>query len=218
MKILNLYAGIGGNREKWRGEDITAVEIDPSVANIYKDRFPNDTVVVADAHEFLLHYHKNFDFIWSSPPCPTHSKTNNLLNGTRRNDKPRQYPDMTLYQEIVFLSQWFKGLWVVENVIPYYDPLIKPSVMLNRHYFWANFMIAKKSFKSPGIWGTWAKQLEGAWGINLSNYPVNESKRTKMLRNMVNPELGLHLLNCAKYAMTNVPENGHQLALFDSVV
>lgn len=35
MKILNLYAGIGGNRKKW-GDDheITAVELDEEIAAI----------------------------------------------------------------------------------------------------------------------------------------------------------------------------------------
>lgn len=54
MKILNLYAGIGGNRELWGEEyDITAVEINPKIAKKYQERFPKDNVVVADAHEYL---------------------------------------------------------------------------------------------------------------------------------------------------------------------
>ena len=54
LKILNLYSGIGGNRKLWGNEhDITAVEIVPEIAAIYKDLFPNDTVVVDDAHAFL---------------------------------------------------------------------------------------------------------------------------------------------------------------------
>lgn len=33
MKILNLYAGIGGNRKLWGNEhDITAVELRPEIA------------------------------------------------------------------------------------------------------------------------------------------------------------------------------------------
>lgn len=35
MKILNLYAGIGGNRKLWGNEhEITAVELDPDIAAI----------------------------------------------------------------------------------------------------------------------------------------------------------------------------------------
>ena len=33
-----------------------------------------------------------------------------------------------------------KGKWVIENVISYYDPLIKPTKS-NNHYFWSNFDI-----------------------------------------------------------------------------
>lgn len=58
MKILNLYAGIGGNRKLW-GDDheITAVENDQGLADVYKDLFPQDRVIVGDAHEFLRKNH-----------------------------------------------------------------------------------------------------------------------------------------------------------------
>ena len=56
MKILNLYAGIGGNRKLWSDEhQITAVENNDKIAKTYKKYFPNDTVVVSDAHQYLLH-------------------------------------------------------------------------------------------------------------------------------------------------------------------
>ena len=74
VRILNLYAGIGGNRKLWGDSfHVTAVEYDEATAEVYRELFPNDTVIVADAHEYLLNNYKNFDFIWSSPPCPTHS-------------------------------------------------------------------------------------------------------------------------------------------------
>ena len=119
MKILNLYAGIGGNRKLWNNEhEITAVEYNPKIAKIYQDFFPKDIVVVADAHQYLLEHYKEFDFIWSSPPCPSHSVCNHFLfaQGNIR------YPDMSLWQEIVFLQKWFKGKWIVENVKSYYPP------------------------------------------------------------------------------------------------
>ena len=54
MKILNLYCGLGGNRTLWGDEhEVTAVEIDADIAKIYQDRFPDDTVVIGDAHKFL---------------------------------------------------------------------------------------------------------------------------------------------------------------------
>ena len=63
MKILNLYAGIGGNRKLWPdGHEITAVEYNPGIAEMYKHFHPKDTVVVGDAHEYLLKNYKNFDY------------------------------------------------------------------------------------------------------------------------------------------------------------
>src|SRR3990167_1492236 len=133
MKLLNLYAGIGGNRKLWKvtiEDDVTAVEIDTDLAAVYKSLFPKDTVVVGDAHEYLLQHYTEYDFIWSSPPCPTHSKINFSFKG-RFNPK---YPDMRLYQEIILLRHWFRGKWVVENVVSYYEPLIRPQ-RSGRHYF-----------------------------------------------------------------------------------
>lgn len=138
MKILNLYACLGGNRYKWNEvkEDIevVAVEWDEELAKLYQDRFPNDTVIVADAHQYLLDHYQEFDFIWSSPPCPTHSRA----RFSRRNTTTPIYPDMKLYQEIIFLDKWVKGKYVVENVIPYYQPLI-PAQKRGRHLYWTNF-------------------------------------------------------------------------------
>ena len=135
MKILNLYACLGGNRYKWGDEhDITAVELDKDLAYLYQERFPNDTVIVADAHQYLLDHYQEFNFIWTSPPCPTHSRA----RFARRNTTKPAFPDLKLYEEIIFLSKWFDGKYVVENVIPYYDPLI-PAKKRGRHLYWTNF-------------------------------------------------------------------------------
>lgn len=142
MKVLNLYSGIGGNRKLWGNKhEITAVENNKQIARIYQDFFPKDKVIVTDAHNYLLNHFEEFDFIWSSPPCPTHSKIRNIAGIGRGQNKP-VYPDMTLYQEIIFLDRVrqskgndFNGFWVVENVESYYKPLIKPQE-LSRHYFW----------------------------------------------------------------------------------
>lgn len=144
MKILNLYACLGGNRYKWdevaktAGIEIqvTAVELDPELARLYQERFPNDIVIVADAHQYLLDHYKEFDFVWSSPPCPTHSRA----RFARRNTTTPEFPDMMLYQEIIFLQKWFSGKYLVENVIPYYEPLIKAQKR-GRHLYWSNFVL-----------------------------------------------------------------------------
>ena len=139
VKVLNLYACLGGNRYKWNEVadiEVTAVELDPELAKLYQDRYPNDTVIVADAHQYLLDHYKDFDFIWSSPPCPTHSRA----RFARRETTETVYPDLKLYEEIIFLQNWFKGLYCVENVIPYYDPLI-PAQKRGRHLYWTNFKL-----------------------------------------------------------------------------
>lgn len=187
MRILNLYAGIGGNRKLW-GDDheIVAVELDPNIAAIYKDMYPNDTVIVTDAHQYLLEHYKEFDFIWSSPPCPTHSRLS-IANVK----KQPEYPDMKLYEEILFLKHFFKGNWVVENVVSYYKPLIEPQI-LQRHYFWSNFEIPQKEFVKEKTCTLQDRQrLTLIYGINIDKYTGIDKR--KCLRNCVLPELGLHI-------------------------
>ena len=137
MKILNLYACLGGNRFKWNEVkddiEVTAIELDPELARLYQERFPNDTVIIADAHQYLLEHYQEFDFIWSSPPCPSHSRAR-AYNPTYK----ALYPDMKLYEEIILLETRFKGKFIVENVIPYYEPLI-PAKKRGRHLYWSNF-------------------------------------------------------------------------------
>lgn len=125
FRVLNLYACLGGNRYKWTDCEVTAVELDPELARMYKERFPNDTVIIADAHQYLLDHYKEFDFIWTSPPCPSHSRIRfNQAKGRNDDVYKAEYPDMMLYQEIILLDNYFEGKYVVENVIPYYEPLI----------------------------------------------------------------------------------------------
>jgi DNA (cytosine-5)-methyltransferase 1 len=137
MKVLNLYAGVGGNRKNWTDVEVTAVELDERVAAIYQKLYPDDAVVVADAHQYLLDHYDEFDFIWSSPPCQTHSK----MARANRRTRPR-YPDLKLYEEVIFLRTFFKGLWVVENVVPYYEPLIEGQ-RVGRHLYWSNFDVGE---------------------------------------------------------------------------
>jgi DNA (cytosine-5)-methyltransferase 1 len=189
VRVLNLYAGIGGNRKLWTDCEVTAVENVQYIADAYKQLYPDDTVVVADAHQYLLDHHKEFDFIWSSPPCPTHSKFNTTLytQGYIR------YPDMTLYQEILFLSHFYKGRWVVENVESYYDPLIRPQ-RIARHYFWSKYHIPKFTGKSTKIEYTEPEELAAGLGLDVS-FIKNRLQRRTVLRNAVQPELGLHVFN-----------------------
>lgn len=187
--VLNLYAGIGGNRKHWRNVKVTAVESEPYIAEAYKKLYPEDTVIVGDAHQYLLDHYKEFDFIWSSPPCPSHGQYRFNVGFRAKGYRPL-FPDMKLYEEIIFFQHYYKGLWVVENVKPYYKPLIEPAAVLQRHLFWSNFYIEHMDFA--------AKKIRSR--NKISDYPefdITSSKITnkrQVLRNAVDPELGLHVL------------------------
>ena len=195
MKILNLYACLGGNRYKWNEvkEDIevTAIELDPELAKLYQDRFPNDKVIVADAHQYLLDHYKEFDFIWSSPPCPTHSRVR--MSQKNRDTFVDKYPDMKLYEEIIFLEHNFKGKYVIENVIPYYEPLI-PAKKRGRHLYWTNFNLPSSLNERPGgIVGS-AKRGEFDLLCEFHDYDFRQYKgkqrKDKMARNLVDYKAG----------------------------
>ena len=212
LKVLNLYSGIGGNRKLWEDVDVTAVEINEKIARIYKDNFSNDTVIIADAHQYLLDHYKEFDFIWSSPPCQSHSK---MIKATRH--KVIRYPVMELYQQIILLQHFFKGLWVVENVKPYYTPLIAAR-QIGRHLFWSNFIIndfETANFKNF-IQAETPDEVEALkkWiGIKYEGniyYGKNHSP-AQVLRNCVHPMVGLHILDCARRMQS---ENVNQPQLF----
>ena len=195
-KILNLYACLGGNRYKWdevADIEVTAVELDPELARMYQERFPNDIVIIADAHQYLLDHYKEFDFIWSSPPCPSHSRARYWNSSNYDTTTEAIYPDMKLYQEIIFLQHNFKGKFVVENVKPYYEALIKPNIELERHLFWSNFEIKDMKFEKTNIRTAQIKDLEQQHGFDLSNYKL--SNKRQVLRNCVNPKLGKHIFD-----------------------
>ena len=194
MKILNLYACLGGNRYKWGDQHvITAVEWDSVLAKLYQVRFPIDKVVVDDAHQYLLDNYQEFDFIWSSPPCPTHSRFN-LSMKTKRKMK---YPDMALYQEIIFLQFYYKGKYVVENVIPFYDLLI-PGYKRNRHIYWTNFNLPNtlSKRKNPDLARTKnvVDALSKFHDYDFTKYKGKQSIQ-KVARNLVDYEAGKTILD-----------------------
>ncbi len=190
MKILNLYAGIGGNRKLWRGHQVTAVENNADIALIYQKMFPKDRVLILDAHEYLRKHYKEFDFIWSSPPCQTHSSFRHNICVRYRGTEPK-YPDMTLYEEILFLKHHATVPWGVENVKPYYKALIEGK-LIQRHMFWSNFDIPDADFKKDNIRSAQIPDLEKLYGYDLSG--VKLPNKRQILRNCVSPELGRYIL------------------------
>lgn len=197
MNVLNLYAGIGGNRKHWTDVDVTAVEINPKIARYYQEQFPDDEVIVADAHDFLEEqYDDGWDFIWSSVPCQTHSKLKPMMwesDAPQNKDRTPEYPDMRLYQEIILLREFAECDWVVENVESYYDPLIDPQ-RVGGHFFWSNFRIPPFDGEGKNVkWGE-TNESDGVYGFDVSGVDLGHRK-DQVLNNAVNPQLGEHVLS-----------------------
>lgn len=192
MKILNLYAGVGGNRRLWGDKhEITAVEWNKSVADCYKDLYPNDTVIVGDAHQYLLDHYQEFDFIWSSPPCQSHSRTRAMC--TWKGQNPAVYPDMKLWQEIVFLKHFNKCDYVIENIKPYYKPFIAPQFEIGGHLYWSNKMLLTAKIDEYRGHHAPIEELQALKQIDLSNYKFEGIDKRQVLRNMVEPEDGKYI-------------------------
>ena len=209
MKVLNLYACLGGNRLLWDNCEVTAVELDKELAKLYQERFPNDKVIVADAHQYLLDHYKEFDFIWTSPPCPTHSVLNYSM-------PVKRYASMVLYQEILFLDNYFKGKYVVENVIPYYQPLI-PAKKRGRHLYWTNFNLPtdigeRKNGKGIiSVTGDEVEKLSIFHNYDFKKYK-GKQRKDKIARNLVDYEAGKTIFDVARDTYKNT--NTEQKSLF----
>lgn len=221
FRVLNLYACLGGNRYKWTDCEVTAVELDAELARMYQERFPNDKVIVADAHQYLLEHYKEFDFIWTSPPCPSHSR----VRFTQKNKdfyKPI-YPEMSLYQEIIFLENHFEGKYVVENVIPYYELLIQAQ-QRGKHLYWCNFKLPQNIDREElkgligGNTNDEVKKLCKLHDIDidfLKSYK-GEQRLDKVIRNLVDYEAGLTIFNTARGIIEK--SNVKQPNLFEGVI
>jgi len=224
IKILNLYACLGGNRYKWDevadNLEITAIELDPEAARLYKERFPNDKVIIADAHQYLIDHFKEFDFIWSSPPCPTHSRARYWNSSNYDTTTKPIYPDLKLYEEILFLQHYYKnGKFVVENVILYYEPLI-PAQKRGRHLYWTNFNLPtdlkEREYRISGNKENpqkdELKNLCKFHDYNFNNYNGTQLI-IKMARNLVDYEAGKTILETALGIIRKKDEK--QTSIFD---
>jgi len=220
-KALNLYACLGGNRYKWDEVakeagvqlEVTSIELDSELSRLYEERFPNDIVIIADAHQYLLDNYKEFDFIWSSPPCPSHSRVR--ISQKTRENFTAVFPDMKLYEEIIFLDNYFKGKYVVENVIPYYTPLIAAKKR-GRHLYWTNFnlpsnIVERKMFKNMIEEGN-INDLSKFHDYDFRKYK-GKQPLNKIARNLVDYEVGKTIFETALGIITK--QDKIQYSLFN---
>jgi len=212
MKVLNLYAGIGGNRKLWEGVTVTAVELNEKIAKIYQDFHPNDTVIIGDAHQYLLDNFEKYDFIWASPPCPTHSRPAFIGTYSKTGEllyRPK-YPDMKLFEEVLLLKHYFRGKWVVENVISFYKPIMNP-VEVASHYFWCNFFVKPTTRTMCREHHGGIDALQEKKQFDISGYSGID--KIKTLRNCVEPEVGKYIMD---YAMQDSPPMQETLFVEDA--
>ncbi len=220
IKVLNLYACLGGNRYKWdevADIEVIAVELDPELARMYQERFPNDKVIIVDAHQYLLDHFKEFDFIWSSPPCPSHSRARYWRAKPEDSEVKPIYPEMTLYQEIIFLQYYFTGKYCVENVIPYYEPLI-PGIKRGRHLYWCNFNLPNVlSNRTETIMREKDEVKQWCKFHDYDFYQYKGEQRTdKIARNLVDYEAGKTIFATAMGVI--LKSDVKALSLFDNQV
>lgn len=217
FRVLNLYACLGGNRLLWEDCEVTAIELDPELARMYQERFPNDKVIIGDAHQYLLDHYKYFDFIWSSPPCPSHSRARYWNASNYDTTTEPIYPDMKLYQEILFLQHYYKtGKWCVENVIPYYEPLI-PANKKGRHLYWTNFNLPNDLGDRRFAISSAKQELKGLCEFHKYDFTKykGEQPMLKIARNLVDYEAGKTILNTARGIFEK--SKTKQVSIFDNV-
>jgi len=208
LKILNLFAGIGGNRTLWGNKHkITAIEYNQKIALIYHKRFPKDKIIITDAYEYFINHFHEFDIVWASPPYKSHTTLVYGIVGNRYNGKNFKcnLPDLRLYSLILFLKHQFRGIWIVENTKAYYKPLIQPTTTIGRHWIWSNIAIPqKKKETSQGFLSReeYDKYIDKALDVKMippEIYDIllefNIMDRKQIINNCVLPKEGKYILD-----------------------
>lgn len=112
---------------------------------------------------------------------------------------------MMLYQEIIFLQHYFKkGKWVVENVIPYYEPLI-PAQKRGRHLYWANFNLPNNLGDRRFAISSAKQELKGLCEFHDYNFKQYNGSQPilKIARNLVDYEAGKTIFSTAMGIIDN---------------
>ena len=94
-------------------------------------------------------------------------------------------------------------MWVVENVVPYYDYLIEPETVIGRHVFWSNCDLQGiqdeprpvNFINLTNVAGM--RKLQEWLGIYYEKPVYYEGNHcpSQVLRNCVHPKLGRRVLN-----------------------
>jgi len=210
-EVLNAWAGIGGNTHNWNRDkyNVTHIEINEEIAEANRNLHPNDEVIESDAVEYIRRNYRKFDYIWASPPCPSHSSIGKA--GAKNNQYLAKMPDMNLYSVIIFLNEYFEGNWTVENVKPFYKRLDKqerekararqtviPAAQeSSRHLFWSSHDVPETFISRSNLNQANNTELMDWLGIQLDRSFETVEKR-KVLRNCVHPKIGEAILKSRK--------------------
>ena len=198
LRILDLFAGIGGTArgfQKCLNEvgvryEYYAVDIDEAILVIHKRLNPKSITIQRDAYTFSKETLRTYDFIWASPPCHTHSRglwfRKRYLNVE---------PDYRLYDLIRLLRSVGKP-FIVENVIPRYEPPIKYDIVIGRHVFWTNLYLRKVPFRR--VQKDWGYMKISDW-LEFHDLPkdlfdgVRVKNKLKVLRNTMDYVLAYNI-------------------------
>jgi DNA (cytosine-5)-methyltransferase 1 len=112
-------------------------------------------------------------------------------------------------KRLFFLDKFFKRKYVVENVIPYYEPLITAQKR-GRHLYWANFKLPNFTSRDAKIREWQLPELEKHHNIDLSGYNGSQNKR-KIARNLVDYEAGRTIFETALGIIKNKDNKQTQL-------
>jgi len=207
--ICNAFGGVGANTHNWSRDkhDITHIEYNKEIARCNEQLHPEDTVVVEDAIIHLENNWDQYDYIWASPPCPSHSSIRKA--GAKKGQYTAKMPDMDLYSVIVFLDEFFQGEFTVENVKPYYKRLdkqerekirnrqtvIPPASETSRHLFWSSHEVPEVRLPTQNIHhGNHSDMTEWLGIPELNDYTFQSVEKRKVLRNCVHPKIGEAIL------------------------
>ena len=118
-----------------------------------------------------------------------------------------------MYEEIIFLQNHFKGKFVVENVIPYYEPLI-PAKKRHRHLYWCNFNLPNVLTIREARISTGLQEVKKLCEFHDYDFYKYKGKQpiNKIARNLVDYEAGKTILDTLMGLRTK--QNINQTELF----